>query len=70
MNILTAPRTDFLIEEQPYYREIEYETEVFQAAFQQKFSLVKGPTGCGKTRFVSYMAHQLGLPLITVSCLS
>jgi nitric oxide reductase NorQ protein len=29
---------------------------------------LKGPTGCGKTRFVEYMAHQLSVPLITVSC--
>jgi nitric oxide reductase NorQ protein len=30
--------------------------------------LIKGPTGCGKTRFVAHMAARLGLPLITVSC--
>ena len=69
MNILTPKKVDFLIAEQPYYRKIEHEVDVFQAAFQQKVPvLLKGPTGCGKTRFVSYMAYQLGLPLITVSC--
>src|SRR5690606_38203639 len=30
--------------------------------------LLKGPTGCGKTRFVEHMAHRLGRPLITVAC--
>jgi nitric oxide reductase NorQ protein len=42
---------------------------VFKAAHKQKLALVlKGPTGCGKTRFVEAMAHDLGRPLITVSC--
>ncbi len=42
---------------------------MFTAAHRQGLSLVlKGPTGCGKTRFVEAMAHDLGRPLITVSC--
>jgi len=42
---------------------------VFEAAFRQGLSLLlKGPTGCGKTRLVEAMAHDLGRPLITVSC--
>jgi nitric oxide reductase NorQ protein len=45
------------------------EERVFTAAFRQGMSLVlKGPTGCGKTRFVEAMAHDLDRPLITVSC--
>ena len=45
------------------------EEQVFKAAFRQGLSVVlKGPTGCGKTRFVEAMAHDLGRPLITVSC--
>ena len=45
------------------------EETVFKAAFRQGLSIVlKGPTGCGKTRFVEAMAHDLGRPLITVSC--
>jgi nitric oxide reductase NorQ protein len=53
----------------PYYVAIADEERVFKAAFRQGLSiLLKGPTGCGKTRFVEAMAHDLGRPLITVSC--
>jgi len=45
------------------------EEQVFKAAFRQGLSIVlKGPTGCGKTRFVEAMAHDLDRPLITVAC--
>ena len=53
----------------PYYQTVGNEEAVFKAAYRQGLSLVlKGPTGCGKTRFVEAMAHDLGRPLITVSC--
>ncbi len=53
----------------PYYVAVANEEQVFAAAFRQGLSiLLKGPTGCGKTRFVEAMAHDLGRPLITVSC--
>jgi nitric oxide reductase NorQ protein len=53
----------------PYYVPLGNEEQVFKAAFRQELSiLLKGPTGCGKTRFVQAMAHDLGRPLITVSC--
>lgn len=53
----------------PYYLPNADEVEVFQAAYQQKLPLMlKGPTGCGKTRFVEHMAHVNGIPLITVAC--
>src|SRR6476659_4178246 len=53
----------------PYYVPVAKEEQVFKAAFRQGLSLVlKGPTGCGKTRFVEAMAHDLGRPLITVAC--
>ncbi|MGV0851063.1 AAA family ATPase [Mycolicibacterium phlei] len=53
----------------PYYVPVGNEEQVFRAAFNQGLSIVlKGPTGCGKTRFVEAMAHDLGRPLITVSC--
>ena len=53
----------------PYYVTVGSEEQVFKAAFRQGLSiLLKGPTGCGKTRFVEAMAHDLGRPLITVSC--
>ena len=55
--------------ERPFYRPVGNEEAVFAAAFHQGLSiLLKGPTGCGKTRFVEAMAHQLGRPLITVAC--
>ena len=61
----------------PYYLPIGDEIEIFQAAYECRLPvLLKGPTGCGKTRFVEYMAHSLmkeekdGAPdnLITVAC--
>ena len=53
----------------PYYQPVGNEEAVFKAAYRQGLSLVlKGPTGCGKTRFVEAMAHDLGRPLITVAC--
>jgi nitric oxide reductase NorQ protein len=53
----------------PYYKAIGSEEAVFKAAYRQGLSLVlKGPTGCGKTRFVEAMAYDLDRPLITVAC--
>jgi nitric oxide reductase NorQ protein len=53
----------------PYYVAVGNEEAVFKAAFEQNLSiLLKGPTGCGKTRFVEAMAHDLGRPLVTVAC--
>jgi len=53
----------------PYYVPIGNEERVFKAAFEQGLSiLLKGPTGCGKTRLVEAMAHDLGRPLVTVAC--
>ncbi len=53
----------------PYYVPVADEERVFTAAFHQSLAiLLKGPTGCGKTRFVEAMAHDLERPLITVSC--
>lgn len=52
----------------PFYRAVGDEVEVFQAAAGRGLPvLLKGPTGCGKTRFVEAMAHQLGRNLITVA---
>ncbi len=53
----------------PAYSPAGNECALFEAAFRQKLPLmIKGPTGCGKTRFVAHMAARLGLPLSTVSC--
>ena len=49
----------------PYYVPVGSEEQVFKAAFNQDLSiLLKGPTGCGKTRFVEVMAHDLQRPLM------
>jgi nitric oxide reductase NorQ protein len=53
----------------PYYKSIGNEEAIFKAAYRQGLAMVlKGPTGCGKTRFVEAMAYDLGRPLITVAC--
>jgi nitric oxide reductase NorQ protein len=53
----------------PFYVPVGDEEQIFKAACRQDLSVVlKGPTGCGKTRFVEAMAHDLQRPLITVSC--
>lgn len=53
----------------PYYVPVGNEEQVFKAAARQGLAVVlKGPTGCGKTRLVEAMAHDLGRPLITVAC--
>mgnify|MGYP001244521560 FL=1 len=55
--------------EQPFYQQVANEEELFIQAWKHGLpALIKGPTGCGKTRFVQYMAHQLNLPLYTVAC--
>ncbi len=52
---------------EPFYLPIHDEVELFEAACKQKIPvLLKGPTGCGKTRFVEYMAWKLGRPLTVV----
>jgi len=59
----------YRIETEPYYLPINQEVELFEAAYQAKLpAMLKGPTGCGKTRFVEYMAYRLKRPLITVAC--
>ncbi|MCE9662039.1 CbbQ/NirQ/NorQ/GpvN family protein [Halomonas sp. M5N1S17] len=53
----------------PYYEPVGNECALFEQAYQQRLPLLlKGPTGCGKTRFVSHMAAKMGRPLFTVSC--
>ncbi len=53
----------------PFYQAVGDECAVFESAYKLKLPLLlKGPTGCGKTRFVNHMAAKLGLPLYTVAC--
>jgi nitric oxide reductase NorQ protein len=59
----------YKVASEPYYLPIRQEVELFEAAYAAKLpAMLKGPTGCGKTRFVEYMAFRLGRPLITVAC--
>jgi len=59
----------YLIRNAPYYRTVADEVELYEAAYSVRMPMMlKGPTGCGKTRFVEYMAWKLGKPLITVAC--
>ncbi len=54
---------------EPFYLPLGSEIAVFERCHAQKLAvMLKGPTGCGKTRFVEYMAWRLGRPLVTVSC--
>ena len=60
---------DYLIREEPYYHPIGQEIVLYEAAYASRLPMMlKGPTGCGKTRFIEHMAWKLGKPLITVSC--
>ena len=55
---------EYLIQDEPYYCVVGDEIELFEAAYAQQLPvLLKGPTGCGKTRFIEYMAWRLGQPL-------
>ncbi len=66
---------EYVILEEPYYLPIGDEEQIFSSAYKARLPvLLKGPTGCGKTRFIEYMTFRLGremgvtLPLITVAC--
>lgn len=68
---------EYRVESEPFYLPVGDEVRLFEAAFAQRIPvLLKGPTGCGKTRFVEYMSWKLGrgatpprtMPLVTISC--
>ncbi|MCK9531056.1 MAG: CbbQ/NirQ/NorQ/GpvN family protein [Hydrogenophaga sp.] len=57
------------VQELPFYRAQGNEIALYEHAFRNQLPvLIKGPTGCGKTRFVQHMAARLGRPLYTVAC--
>jgi nitric oxide reductase NorQ protein len=65
----SSSSASYLIEDEPYYLSNANEIQVFEAAYQAKLPvMLKGPTGCGKTRFVQHMAYRRKRPLITVAC--
>jgi nitric oxide reductase NorQ protein len=60
---------DYHITCEPFYLPIGDEVQVFETAYQLKLPvMLKGPTGCGKTRFLEYLAWKLSLPLVTIAC--
>ena len=57
------------ITEEPYYESQADEVDLYAAAYDARLPvMIKGPTGCGKSRFIEHMAWKLGKPLITVAC--
>ena len=59
----------YRVREHPFYLEVNGEVGLFTVAAQSRLPvMLKGPTGCGKTRFVQHMAYRLGRPLITIAC--
>lgn len=59
----------YILKKEPYYLPVGKEVELFEAAYRAKLPvMLKGPTGCGKTRFIEYMAYRLNRPLVTVAC--
>ncbi len=72
---IEKPFEEYFLLEEPYYLPIGDEEQIFASAYKARLPvLLKGPTGCGKTRFIEHMTYRLGkemgdpLPLITVAC--
>jgi nitric oxide reductase NorQ protein len=62
-------KTQYLVKQEPFYQPQGNEIALYEAAYDARLPvMIKGPTGCGKSRFVEYMAWKLGRPLITVAC--
>lgn len=60
---------DYRLQAEPFYRSAGNEVALYEHAYTHRLPLIiKGPTGCGKTRFVEYMAWKLGRPLVTLAC--
>jgi nitric oxide reductase NorQ protein len=59
----------YLVGKEPFYQPQHDEVALFESAYRKRLPvMVKGPTGCGKSRFVEYMAWKLSKPLVTVAC--
>ena len=68
MDASTSPLDRYRIAAEPFYQPVGAEVSVFEAAWHARLPvMLKGPTGCGKTRFVEHMAWKLGRPLVTVA---
>ncbi|MGB9803598.1 ATP-binding protein [Desulfofundulus sp.] len=60
---------DVWTQKEPFYLPVGKEIQLFEAAAAGRLPvMLKGPTGCGKTRFLEYMAYRLHRPLVTVAC--
>jgi nitric oxide reductase NorQ protein len=58
---------EYVVSAEPFYQPVGDEIELFEAAYSEKIPvLLKGPTGCGKTRFVEYMSYKLGRPVTVI----
>ncbi len=69
MSSTTVDPNQYIVKKEPYYEEVGREVALYEAAYNARMPMMlKGPTGCGKSRFVEYMAYKLGKPLITVAC--
>ena len=69
MSTSSSLKNPYAITNEPFYLETGDETALFTAAAASRLPvMLKGPTGCGKTRFVEHMAYRLSRPLITVAC--
>lgn len=67
--VATDPLAAHRLAQPPYYAPTGNEVALFEQAWRHRLPvLIKGPTGCGKTRFVEHMAWRLGRPLVTVAC--
>jgi nitric oxide reductase NorQ protein len=66
---MQSPLADHIIRSEPFYQPSGQEIDSYERAYRHRLPLMlKGPTGCGKTRFVEYMAWKLQRPLITLAC--
>jgi len=66
---MSTDTQQYMVNEEPFYQSVANEVELYEAAYSERLPvMVKGPTGCGKSRFVEYMAWKLKKPLITVAC--
>jgi nitric oxide reductase NorQ protein len=66
---MTDNSEQYRVRKEPFYKQVGNEVALYEAAYARRIPMMlKGPTGCGKSRFVEYMAWKLGRPLITVAC--
>lgn len=69
MTFQTIDSSQYFVKTEPYYEAVTNEIALYEAAYSARMPMMlKGPTGCGKSRFVEYIAWKLKRPLITVAC--